>query len=171
MTDGWTEDGRLYHNSSSAVQLHKGWLKIAIQKYICYKWFNLKWIILWTTIHFHQWAEWVVLKCRDYYLYKCTCTCFTWQLHVHILRWVGLNDCILYCQQYRLGALYDFTERGLMGLLYMRRPAHYLVLLDFVSRAHGIALCPSSVIRPFVHRPSIHVAIISELSTRISSKF
>ncbi len=30
----------------------------------------------------------------------------------------------------------------------------WLALLDYVSRAHGIAICPSSV-RPSVRRPSV----------------
>ncbi len=44
---------------------------------------------------------------------------------------------------------------------------HFLALLDYVSRAHKIAICPSSVVR----RPSVRVAIISELNARISFKF
>ncbi len=44
---------------------------------------------------------------------------------------------------------------------------NFLALLDYVSRAHGIAICPSSVVR----RPSVRVAIISELNARISFKF
>ncbi len=55
----------------------------------------------------------------------------------------------------------------------------FLALLDYVSRAHGIAICPSSVVRPSVRRPSsvvrrpssVRVAIISELNARISFKF
>ncbi len=44
----------------------------------------------------------------------------------------------------------------------------FLALLDYmyVSRAHGIAICPSSVVRP-----SVRVAIISELNAWISFKF
>ncbi len=48
----------------------------------------------------------------------------------------------------------------------------FLALLDYVSRAHEIAICPSSVVRPSsVRRPSVRVAIISELNARISFKF
>ncbi len=42
----------------------------------------------------------------------------------------------------------------------------FLALLDYVSRAQGIAICPSSVVRP-----SVRVAIICELNVRISFKF
>ncbi len=44
--------------------------------------------------------------------------------------------------------------------------AAFLALLDYVIRAHEIAICPSSVVRP-----SVRVAIISELNVRISFKF
>ncbi len=51
----------------------------------------------------------------------------------------------------------------------------FLALLDYVSRAHEIAICPSSVgpsVRPsVVRRPSVRVTIISELNVRISFKF
>ncbi len=49
----------------------------------------------------------------------------------------------------------------------------FLALLDYVSRAHEIAICPSSVVRPssVVCRPSVRVAIISELNARKSFKF
>ncbi len=45
----------------------------------------------------------------------------------------------------------------------------FLALLDYVSRAHEIEICPSSVVR----RPSsvVRVAIISEPTARISFKF
>ncbi len=42
---------------------------------------------------------------------------------------------------------------------------YFLALLDYVSRAHEIAICSSSV------RPSVRVAIISEFNARISFKF
>ncbi len=43
----------------------------------------------------------------------------------------------------------------------------FLALLDYVSRAHGAQF----VRRPSVRRPSVRVAIISELNARISFKF
>ncbi len=43
----------------------------------------------------------------------------------------------------------------------------FLALLDYVSRAHEIAICLSSV----VHLSSVRVAIISEPNARISFKF
>ncbi len=46
--------------------------------------------------------------------------------------------------------------------------APFLALLDYVSRAHEIEICPSSVVR----RPSVvRVAIISEHNARISFTF
>ncbi len=42
-----------------------------------------------------------------------------------------------------------------------------LALIDYVSRVHEIAMFPSSVVRL---RPSVCVAIISELYARISFK-
>ncbi len=41
-----------------------------------------------------------------------------------------------------------------------------LSLLDYVSRAHEIEICPSSIVRP-----SVRVAIISEAIAQISFKF
>ncbi len=82
--------------------------------------------------------------------------------------------------------------RAATFLLFWTRTDHFdmtllqfLALLDYVSRAHEIAICPSSVIRPSVRpssvrrpsvrpsvrRPSVRVAIISELNARISFKF
>ena len=43
---------------------------------------------------------------------------------------------------------------------------HFLALLDHVSRAHEIEICPSSVVRP-----SIRISIISEPNAQISFKF
>ncbi len=42
----------------------------------------------------------------------------------------------------------------------------FLALVDYVSRAHEIEICPSSVVRP-----SVHVAITSEPNARIFFKF
>ena len=48
---------------------------------------------------------------------------------------------------------------------------HFLALLDYVSRAHEIEICPSSVRRPSVVRFSVRVAIIPEPTAQISLKF
>ena len=42
----------------------------------------------------------------------------------------------------------------------------FLALLDYVSRAHEIEICPSSVVRP-----SVRITIISEPNARICFKF
>ena len=55
----------------------------------------------------------------------------------------------------------------------------FLALLDYVSRGHEFAICPSSVVRPssvvhpssVVRRSSVRVAIMSEFNARISFKF
>ncbi len=57
---------------------------------------------------------------------------------------------------------------GKVAIHHISRP--FLALLDYVSRAHEIAICLSSV-RPSVRCPSVRVAIISELNARISFKF
>ncbi len=49
----------------------------------------------------------------------------------------------------------------LLITLYLRQEYLFLALLDYVSRAHEITICPSSV----------RVAIISEPNARISFKF
>ena len=50
--------------------------------------------------------------------------------------------------------------------IYTHSNCGFLALLDYISRAHKIVICPS-----FVCRPSVRVAIISESNARISFKF
>ncbi len=51
-------------------------------------------------------------------------------------------------------------------LIFLRAFVYFLALLDYVSRAHEIAICASSVLPS-----SVRVAIISELNAWISFKF
>ncbi len=58
------------------------------------------------------------------------------------------------------------------GMICFKLTHTFLALLDYVSRAHEIEICPSSVVRPSsVGRPSVRVAIISELNAWTSYKF
>ena len=63
--------------------------------------------------------------------------------------------------------LYYVRRAGMYFFLHTCRYV-FLALLNYVSKAHEIAICPSSV----VGRPSsVRVAMISELNARISFKF
>ena len=60
------------------------------------------------------------------------------------------------------------TTFGIFEILKIEFLMNFLALLDYVTRAPEIEICPSSVVR---RPPSVRVTIISEPNAQISFKF
>ncbi len=63
-----------------------------------------------------------------------------------------------------LGYLFIYLKYGWFIMIL------FLALLDYVSRAHGIAICPSSVVRRPSVRPSVRLSV-SQLSLNLMHGF